>query len=759
MARGIPDIPLDGETYASAGVAGLPMVLEYDGPTGGYKLVVSTEAGVAINISGTVEVTGGQLTVVGSAQYGEDTPHTSGQTGTFVMGVRRDADSSAVDADGDYAGLQVDALGRLKTFIYGGQLSITGSIGSIANLDEVSIRELGFGIALDSDSELNTGYSGTFLGAQIMGHSGGANLRRASFAVDADNEDRSTRFSLITASDLRGYNSLTTNWDRATIDSQGRLHVNALVTGTVTAVLQTDLEIGAVEIKDSDTDTRTMVGGLSDAIANPTGVFVGAFNMIYDIAGSNWDRDPARLVLDDGMAAGVFAQRISFGMHKDYVSAAWDANFGGNATVDAVSGAEGLKNALNIRGMLYGLNAAGTFDRLLGPNERGLYVSMISGSFPGQNAAIEIDDTISATLRAGIVGGANLMYDVAGDNWERDPARIPGDAMVQAVFPQRVSFGVHFNYDAGAWERHYGGDVSADGIVGNLGGSGLDNSLNTRSVILLNNGNFVYDTAQGSSERGMHTTMISGSFPGQDGATLLGDSIANPYAGLVGGLNMGFDPVSGTWERVRIDPATGGILTSLTGTIDTELPAALVLADAMTNPTAPAVAGHLMGYNGVTWDRLYMGVSGSLAVDLVSQLDAINDEVTAYVTGTLRTDFVTGSIVGIGGITKVIRREVVNISGSGGEFELIAANGSNRLKVTSIMLIADADTNVHIQSGWTGTAVTGPMSLPADGDGFFLNTPSTPDQFHFESQPGENLVLDQSAAAAIGGWLQYFVEA
>ena len=103
--------------------------------------------------------------------------------------------------------------------------------------------------------------------------------------------------------------------------------------------------------------------------------------------------------------------------------------------------------------------------------------------------------------------------------------------------------------------------------------------------------------------------------------------------------------------------------------------------------------------------------------------------------------------------------EVVNISGSGGEFELIAANGSNRLKITSMMLIADADTNIFFQSGFTGTAVTGPMSIPADGDGFFLNTPSTPDQFHFESEPGENFVLDQSAAAAIGGWIQYYAEA
>lgn len=46
--------------------------------------------------------------------YAEDSAHASGNKGNFVLSVRHDADSSLVDADGDYAPLQVDATGRLK---------------------------------------------------------------------------------------------------------------------------------------------------------------------------------------------------------------------------------------------------------------------------------------------------------------------------------------------------------------------------------------------------------------------------------------------------------------------------------------------------------------------------------------------------------------------------------------------------------------------------------------------------------------------
>lgn len=50
----------------------------------------------------------------------EDTAHSTGDKGAMALSVRRDANTSLVDADGDYAPLQVDATGSLKVAIISG---------------------------------------------------------------------------------------------------------------------------------------------------------------------------------------------------------------------------------------------------------------------------------------------------------------------------------------------------------------------------------------------------------------------------------------------------------------------------------------------------------------------------------------------------------------------------------------------------------------------------------------------------------------
>lgn len=49
-----------------------------------------------------------------ASERAEDAAHVSGDFGTFVLAVRNDAGTSMVSADGDYAPLQVDAVGRLR---------------------------------------------------------------------------------------------------------------------------------------------------------------------------------------------------------------------------------------------------------------------------------------------------------------------------------------------------------------------------------------------------------------------------------------------------------------------------------------------------------------------------------------------------------------------------------------------------------------------------------------------------------------------
>lgn len=73
---------------------------------------------------------------------------------------------------------------------------------------------------------------------------------------------------------------------------------------------------------------------------------------------------------------------------------------------------------------------------------------------------------------------------------------------------------------------------------------------------------------------------------------------------------------------------------SATVTVDTELPAAAALADATANPTVPAVAAYLMGFNGTTWDRVDTGNTGRLQVDVMSGAgsDTPTNPVTSYQT-------------------------------------------------------------------------------------------------------------------------------
>lgn len=1139
--RAIPAVPIDGEQYVGPWM-GVPSVLEYDAPTGGYKLVVTTETGVAINISGTVEISGGEITAIGGAQYGEDTPHVSGQTGTFVMGIRQDGLSSPVSADGDYSAFLFDYLGRLKTYLDPSQsIQISGTFGPA--------------LQLDSDTESNAGYLSTMVGAQILGHSGGVNLRRASMAVDADGADRGTRFSLITAADLRGFDPIAgdwnrvrveanqhslyvslgsgtfpgqgvtfgmngiipqninagavaslpfefvvpnllwervnsyddddtvlnvrgqrklvfghgynpvaddwdrligpketglnvsivsgsfpgqdgatllddavanpyagligslglaydavgdnweriridssrnlfvtlvsgsfpvgetltvdtelpaavaltsddvanptapavgafllgydeiadawdrlrvfnigtddnitaalvtpslvvgslnmgydstaaewnrmrstlltadgispsavsparavgafgmayngSTWDRQTIDAEGRLHVRAFVTGTVT--LETgDINIGAVEIKNANSELRAVVNVLADAQTQPTGTLaVGAYNLIYDIVGDNWDRDPARLVLDDGMVAGVFPQRVSFGMHKDYTGAAWDANFGGDAIADGRDAAMELKNALNVRSILYAKNSgAQSFDRLIGPKETGLNVSLISGSFPGQTEASLLTDAF-ANPRVGQVGSFNMVYDVVGDNWDRDPARLVlADGMSQGVFPQRISFGMHQDYGTGLWDANFGGNATVDGVSPP---EDLKNALNTRSILYALNGAGTLDRLRGPRESGLNVSLVSGTWPTDPldvnilsgagsilvtgsvvadtelaAATLFTDGEDPPTTAPVWSFLMGYNATGDEWNRVkiaslgatvttvnlssalataavlygrsnnentlimaRIDPDTGGLLVQVTGTaiVDTEFSAAVAAADGMANPTSPqvlsqlmgyngttwdrlrgsaelglninsisgsfpdgadvlpgdgiaagrkslAVTSYLMGYNGVTYDRLYMGQSGSLAVDLITQLDAVNDEITAYVTGSVRID----------GQTKVIQRAVINISGTSAganaEGLLLLGVASERIKVLSLAIGGAVGFGATIKSGFSGSVI-GLMEVNALANGpmTVVPPPPTSDGHWLETEAGDDLIVQGDVAEwHAKGFMTYYTE-
>lgn len=70
---------------------------------------------------GALHVTGGG----GGTEFAEDAAHTTGDLGSMALGVRQDADTTPVSADGDYHSLIFDALGNLKVNIKAGSASGT----------------------------------------------------------------------------------------------------------------------------------------------------------------------------------------------------------------------------------------------------------------------------------------------------------------------------------------------------------------------------------------------------------------------------------------------------------------------------------------------------------------------------------------------------------------------------------------------------------------------------------------------------------
>jgi len=114
--------------------------------------------------------------------------------------------------------------------------------------------------------------------------------------------------------------------------------------------------------------------------------------------------------------------------------------------------------------------------------------------------------------------------------------------------------------------------------------------------------------------------------------------------------------------------------------------------------------------------------------------------------------------VAISGQTRTIERSIINITGTAGEYMLITGVAGRQVKVTEVLAIVSAETELIFESGWTGTWVSGKMTTPASGDGFFCGACATPDQYHFETKSGDIFVLRLTAGAQVGGWINWYYE-
>lgn len=74
---------------------------------GSGNALTSTTGALDVNIAS------GSITVTEEDVYEEDSAHTSGDKGSFMLAVRQDTLASSTSADGDYAAFKVDATGQL----------------------------------------------------------------------------------------------------------------------------------------------------------------------------------------------------------------------------------------------------------------------------------------------------------------------------------------------------------------------------------------------------------------------------------------------------------------------------------------------------------------------------------------------------------------------------------------------------------------------------------------------------------------------
>lgn len=219
-------------------------------------------------------------------QWAEDAPHVSGDRGTMALAVRNDTPGSLVNANGDYAPLQVDSGGLLRVTIPG-TLAISGTVavtqstspwvvsGSVTADTELPAAS----VLADADPNPTT----SRIGSNLLGFNGATWDRLRSGGDNADNEAVVTLGALLTKGRNYIWDAAGSNWDRWT----GAV----TVTNTVTV-----------------TGTTTAVGSktLTDAYANPTDdLDVAALNAVYN--GATWDRQRSGGVLGMAGVAGAEA--------------------------------------------------------------------------------------------------------------------------------------------------------------------------------------------------------------------------------------------------------------------------------------------------------------------------------------------------------------------------------------------------------------------------------------------------------------------
>jgi len=140
---------------------------------------------------------------------------------------------------------------------------------------------------------------------------------------------------------------------------------------------------------------------------------------------------------------------------------------------------------------------------------------------------------------------------------------------------------------------------------------------------------------------------------------------------------------------------------------------------------------------------------------VIAKLRRISTDMDTAKTRAASTDTIGAALMTnvISNGTTALTPKFASISAaSSGDNTLVAAVTDKKIRVLSAILVVAGDVDVAFESGASGTALTGDMSLAADGNGFVLGFNPVG---WFETAVSTLLNLELSAAVQASGCLTY----
>lgn len=434
-------------------------------------------------------------------QHSEDSPYTTGDIGSFILGVRNDANAVLTSTDGNYSPVSVTSTGALNVAVsnfpnsvevsndIGNPLivAVSGSVAVTQGTNPWIVGDGGGSITVDGTITANQGtnpwtVSGTV--AALQSGTWTVNQGTNPWAISGpvtNNYDRAEdsghtsgdigAFVLAVRNDAHAVmTSNNLDYGSLSIDSTGALNIadnggSITVDGTVTA----DTELAAASV-------------LADADPNPTTSRIGSNALVFN--GTTWDR--TREPISDAMTVTGLQAAPSMSWN----GTGWDRT----KTVTNSDGAT-----------VTGLQASGPL------------------VFDGSGWNRHRSPTADGNAITGYPGNANLVFN--GTTWDRlwEPT---SDGMSSSGLGLAAAGNMVYNSTGSFWERMR--RASADG----LSGTGI-----------LASGNMVWN--------GLSWDRVKE--PNADGITVVG---------LPSSAGMVYDSGAGTWSRLRQGTSQGSVLAS-----------------------------------------------------------------------------------------------------------------------------------------------------------------------------------------------------